>query len=200
MDKFEFVEEKLQIWNNEGISWDSMKKFQVKYDYSSNRIVFPIKDLSGNIINVCGRTLYEDYKEKKLRKYTYFKPLGILDVIYGFSENINSVLDKNEYILFEGSKSVMLADSWGIYNTGALLTSHLNYYQMEILMKLGIRIVFALDEEVDISKDEYIGKLKYYCPIEKVSNKNGLLLPKMAPVDAGEDTWKTLYNERELVN
>lgn len=88
-----------------------------------------------------GRTVDTQWKEKKLRKYTYFKPLGILDTIYGLAENRDYIALKNEIIIFEGAKSVMLAASWGIYNTAALLTSHVNPYQLKILAKLGCRVV-----------------------------------------------------------
>ena len=43
----------------------------------------------------------------------------------------------------------MKADTWGIPNTGAILTSHLNPNQFKILIRLGVRVIFALDAEVD---------------------------------------------------
>lgn len=75
------------MWEEEGISHQSMDKFQVRYDPLSNRLVFPIRNPNGDIINICGRTLDPAYKEKKLRKYTYFQPMGTLDTIYGLWEN-----------------------------------------------------------------------------------------------------------------
>lgn len=200
MDRYVFDKDKLQIWNDEGIAWETMDKFQVKYDDFSNRIVLPIRDVNGKIINVCGRTLDKDYKQKKLPKYIYYKPMGVLDTLYGFYENIEAALEKEEVILFEGSKSVMIADTWGIKNTMAILTSHLNVQQMLILIKLGIRVVFALDEEVDINEDKYIQQLKKYVKIENVRNFDNILKPKMAPVDAGKAVWEQLYERRVAVN
>lgn len=200
MERYEFNEDKLQAWVNEGIDFDTMRKFNVAYDSFSNRIVFPVKNYDGDIINVCGRTLDEDYKEKGLRKYTYFKPLGILDTLFGFSDNKEAILKKREIIIFEGSKSVMLAHSWGIFNTCAILTSHLNPQQLLFLIKLGVRVVFALDEDVDITDDINIAKLKRYVRIEWVKNRDNLLSSKMAPVDAGFEVWQNLYERRKPIN
>ena len=92
----------------------------------------------------------------------------------------------------------MLAYEWGITNACALLTSHLNPQQMKFLMKLGMPVVFALDEEVNIKEDVNISKLKHYVNIEWVKNRDGLLSPKLAPVDAGFEVWNNLYERRQM--
>lgn len=197
MERYEFNEEKLQTWVDEGIDIDTLRKFNVYYDSFSDRIVFPVRNYAGDIINVCGRTLDKDFKAKGLRKYTYFKPFGgQLDTLYGFADNRQTIMEKKEIIIFEGSKSVMLADSWGIHNTCAILTSHLNPQQFMFLVKLGIRVVFALDKEINIKDDKQIQRLRRYVTIEYLHDKNNLLSEKMAPVDNGREVFERLYNER----
>lgn len=188
--------DKLAIWEQEGISFESMERFQVRYDDFSDRLVFPIRNIHGQIINVSGRTVDPKWKEKGLRKYTYFKPLGALETIYGFAENRDEILRKKEIILFEGAKSVMMADTWGIRNCGAVLTSHLSAFQMKFLAKLGVRVVFALDKEVPIREDQNITKLKRYTTVEYIWDRDNLLDEKMAPVDAGREVWERLYETR----
>lgn len=199
MDRYESDKEKLKTWEDEGITQESMNRFQVKYDPFSDRIVYPIRNINGDIINICGRTLDPEFKEKKLRKYTYFKPLGTLDTIFGLAENLEEIKQRQEIILFEGAKSVMIADGWGIKNTGAILTSHLNPYQFKILIALGVTIVFALDAEIDIRKDPNIMKLLPYAKVEWVKNKRNLLDEKDAPVDKGYEVFQKLYDERVRV-
>ena len=196
MERYERNEDKLSVWRDEGITQQSMERFSVRYDPFSDRIVYPIRDMRGNIINVCGRTLDPNYKEHKQRKYTYFKPLGVLDTIYGFSDNREEILAKKEIILFEGAKSVMIADGWGIKNTGALLTSHLNNYQFNHLIRMGVRVVFALDAEIDIRTDVNIKRLLPYVNVEWVVNRRNLLDEKDSPVDRGREIFETLYKER----
>lgn len=197
MEKYEKKDDKLAVWEAEGISRKSLDKFQVHYDSFSNRLVYPIRDIKGQIVNIGGRTLDPDFKIKKLRKYTYFQGWGgEMDVIYGLFENMESILEKREVILFEGCKSVLMADSWGIHNTGALLTSHLNPNQMKILAKLGVRVVFALDKDVKVRDDHNIERLKRYVSVEYFWDREDLLDEKDAPVDKGLEVFKKLYEQR----
>lgn len=200
MLRYDFNTDKLKVWIDEGIPIEVLQNHGVMYDEFSDRIVYPIYNLDGDIINVSGRTLVADYKKKKIRKYTYFKPLGDLNTIYWLYQNKKEIADKKEIILFEGAKSVMLAESWGIKNTGAILTSHLNPLQLRILIKLGVTVVFALDEDVNIDDDANIAKLKRFTNVEKVSNYNNILSEKMSPVDMGKDAWQALYERRVCVN
>lgn len=192
--------DKMTDWLDEGITQEAIDFWQVKYDSVSERIVFPIRNTSGSIINVCGRTTDPDYKEKKLRKYTYFFPLGRFDMLYGFWENSSEIRKRGEIILFEGPKSVMKAWGWGVRNCAALCTSHMNVYQFELLLKLHARVVFALDTDANIYKDDNIKRLCHYVSIENVINRDNMLGEKMAPVDAGFEVWNSLYERRARVN
>ena len=196
MERYEDRQDKLAVWLNEGISMDSLKKFQVRYDAFSDRLVYPIRNLAGRIVNIGGRTLDPEWKEKKQRKYTYFHPWGTMDTIYGLAENMEEILKKKEVILFEGCKSVLLADTWGIHNAGAILTSHLNPHQMKMLARLGCRVVFALDKDVRIREDHNIQKLKDYVNVEYIWDKDDLLDEKDSPVDKGAEAFKKLYEGR----
>lgn len=196
MDKYEKTDDKLAVWESEGISRESLDKFQIYYDSFSNRLVYPIRDITGRIVNIGGRTLDPDWKQKKLRKYTYFSGWGEMDVIYGLFENMKAILEQNEIILFEGCKSVLLTNSWGINNTGALLTSHLNPCQMKILARLGVHVVFALDKDVNIRDDHNISKLKQYINVTYLWDKEGVLDEKDAPVDKGLEVFKRLYEQK----
>ena len=196
MDRYEKRDDKLAAWRSEGISNASMEKFQVRYGGFSDRLVYPIRDVHGKIVNVGGRTLDPQWKEKKLRTYCYFHSWGTLNTIYGLAENMDEILRKKEIILFEGCKSVLLADTWGIRNCGAILTSHLSPFQMKILAKLGCRVVFALDKDVRIREDHNIQKLKNYVQVEYLWDYEDLLSEKDAPVDKGVEVFMKLYEKR----
>lgn len=200
MDRFEIREDKLDVWRKEGISDNSLKKFQVMYDSFSNRLVYPIRNLQGKIVNVGGRTLDNDWKEKKLRKYSYFQGWGGgMDVVYGLYENLEFIKSLDRIIIFEGCKSVLIADTFGIHNTGALLTSHLSPYQMKILASLGCRVTFALDKDVDIRQDKNIQKLKQYVNVDYVWDKDNRLEEKDSPVDKGREVFERLYASRRAL-
>lgn len=196
MDMYEDRSEKLDIWRSEGISDASMRRFQVKYDPFSDRIVYPIRDMSGKIVNVGGRTLDPHWKERGLRKYTYFYSWGTMKLLYGLFENLDNVRERGEVIVFEGAKSVLIADSWGITNTAALLTSHLNESQMKLLASLGRTVVFALDKDVCIAQDKRIRTLSRYTDVRYICDTENLLDDKDSPVDKGKDVFLALYNNR----
>ena len=196
MSRYEYNEAKFKPWLAEGIGLDQIRKYQVRYDSFANRLVYPIRTIDGQIINISGRTLVPDFKEKRIRKYSYYYDLGILDTMFGYYENLATIKSKREIILFEGAKSVMLAEAYGVTNSVAAMTSHLNECQLALLIKLGCRVVFAFDSDVDIRKDDQIQKLKHFVSCEWVRNRDGLLEDKMAPVDAGQATWETLYERR----
>lgn len=196
MERYEKDMDKLSIWVDEGISQESLDKFQVRYDRMSDRIVYPIRSVDGKIVNIGGRTIDPKWKEKGLRKYCYFYNWGILNTLYGLYENYKHIIEKKEIILFEGCKSVLIANTWGIKNCAAILTSHLNPYQMKILARLGCKVVFALDKDVDIAKDHNINKLKKYINVYSVVDIDDDLDYKDSPVDKGEEVFRKINGNR----
>ena len=193
--------ENLEVWMDEGISRDVLEKFQVRYDPFANRLVYPIRNLHGEIVNIGGRTLDEKWKEKGLRKYNYYYNWGTINIIYGLYENKAEIMGAKNVILFEGVKSVMLANTWGIDNCGAILTSHLGPNQMKSLLAFCSRnrvsVTFALDKEIDIRKDKHIMQLRQFLNVYYLWDY-GDLLPdvKMAPVDMGEEVFRTLLSQK----
>ena len=159
------------------------------------------------VCNYCGKELdlfdlqedfsiHRDVYKRQALTYTYFMAWGELKTIYGLAENMEGIREKGEIILFEGCKSVLLADTYGVHNTGAILTSHLNPNQMKLLVSLGCRVVFALDKDVCIRDDHNIKRLKQFVNVEYIWDKEDLLGDKDSPVDRGQDTWKKLYDGR----
>lgn len=204
MDKYEWSEEKLKSWIEEGISVEILKKYSVKYDPFTDRIAYPIRNINGEIVNIGYRTLDPDYKKKGLRKYSYMQDWGGgMNVIYGLCENFQYAKEKGYLILFEGAKSVLKAASWGIFNTGAILTSHLNPHQVKILLSTcnlnNVAVVFALDKDVNIADDKNIKKLRSYLRLYYLKDTEELLDEKDSPVDKGFDVFKRLcLNKKPL--
>ena len=197
MTRFEKRPEKLAVWEKEGISREVLDKFQVYYDAFSDRLVYPIRNLDGKIANVGGRTLDPNWKANGQRKYSYLFQWGSINTIYALSENMDIIKEKKEIIIFEGCKSVLLAYTWGIHNCGAILTSHLSKLQLRILVRLGCRVVFALDKDVDVLQDHNIERLKQYVTVEYIVDRQNLLDEKDSPVDKKKEVFSALYEARE---
>lgn len=194
MDRFEICEDKLKIWKDEGISMETMRKFDVRYDSFNDQIVYPVRNFDGKIINVGYRVLDPKWKEKGMHKYGYRQSFGgTMEVIYGLYDNLDDIKSKHEVIIFEGCKSVLKAYDFGYKNCAALSTSHLSPRQMILLMKLGCNVVFMLDKEINIKQDHNIQTLKKYCNCYYYYDYKDLLEEKDSPVDKGKEVFNILY-------
>ncbi|MCM1223961.1 MAG: DNA primase, partial [Lachnospiraceae bacterium] len=142
-------------------------------------------------------TLDDNWKIKGLRKYTYFRGWnGGMQVLYGLFENLEAIKKERKVIIFEGAKSVMLADSYGFHNTAALLTSHVNPAQMRTLIQLSCEVIFALDKDVSVKDDHNIKRLKQFTNVSYIWDKDNLLDEKDSPIDKGAEVFKHLLEER----
>lgn len=186
----------IQEWLDEGISEETQCKFEVKFDSKTNRIVFPIRDENGNLINIKGRTCFSNYKELGIPKYIYYYKLGTNDILYGLYQNRNSIQDI--LIIVEGEKSVMKFDSLGINNVVAVGTHTINKYQLDKILALKCReVVIAFDKDVQYKElIEEAKKLSRYVNVSIIYDTNNYLDEKDAPIDQGILVWEELFERR----
>lgn len=201
-----YSKEKVPEWLEEGISQETMNLFDIRIDNYGNRIVYPVYDIDGNLINIKGRTRYENYKKLKLPKYMNYYTVGVMDYFQGLEKNLNYIKEQNEIIIFESIKSVMKAYDWGYKNCVSAEKHTLTPEQIALLVKLKVNIVFAYDSDVSYSEGEVkdnIDKLRKVTNVYVISDKDLLLggsETKNAPVDCGQDIWEELYfNKRKVV-
>lgn len=198
MQKYDSNSEKLKAWLDEGISQEVLNKYQVRYDPFSNRLVYPITNENGDIINVKGRTLDSDYKVKKISKYQNFFDIGVMDFVFNLNFAKENIRKLGFVVVFEAEKSVMLAETYGINNSIAIMTSSLNDPQFELLVRLGADIVFALDKDKDVTKDKNAQRLKRYVKVSYLEDTKGLLGEKDSPIDKGRDVFIEMYRNRRI--
>lgn len=194
-----FIDEIPQEWIDEGISADEIKKYEIRIDPISNRIVYPVRDADFQLIGVKGRTRFKNFKELKIMKYmNYHKLGGRLDYFQGMMQAFDHIKETNEVIIVEGIKSVMKLDQFGYHNAVAAETSTLSIYQIELLIRMQVRnVVIAFDKDVEMKKIQGCVKLlKKFTNVYVVYDKWNLLDAKDSPCDKGIDTWKTLYERR----
>lgn len=187
-----------KLWLDEGISQEMIRKYNIRIAKSSNRIVYPVYDNEDRLIGVKGRTMFENYKLLGISKYINLVPIKTTDFLQGMHENRTAILEKSEAILFEGIKSVMLADSWGYHNCVSTETSMINEAQARILIQMGIKdCVIAFDNDVPLKElKSSANRLGRWMNVWFVQDKNGNPGDKLAPVDKGEKIWKELYEGR----
>lgn len=104
-----------EIFLKDGISVETQREFEVMFDDDTQRIVFPIYNMDGELISIKGRYVGKDPWVLEEIKYLY---------LYSFDKsielfNLHRALPyiKGEVIVFESEKSCMLAHQYGFKNT-----------------------------------------------------------------------------------
>lgn len=187
------------FWDDEGLTADVIRKYNIGYDRRNECITIPVRTNDGQLMNILCRTTKEHAKELGVPKYIYRYKLGTLDFFWGWYENHDSIVRKNEVILVEGAKSVMKLASMGYDNAVALCTSHLSDEQMKILIRQGADVVVAFDKDINPYKDANIKRLSKYCRVYIAVDRNKELDEKDSPCDKGAMVWERIYNERKLM-
>lgn len=200
-----FSKEEVPEWLEEGISQEVIDLFDIRIDNYSNRIVYPVYDIDGNLINIKGRTRYENYKKLKLPKYMNYYTVGVMDYFQGLEKTLKYIKEQNEIIIFESIKSVMKAYGWGYKNCVSAEKHTLTPEQISLLVKLKVNVVFAYDSDVSYNDGEVkenIDMLRKVTNVYVISDKDLLLggsTTKNAPVDCGQDIWEELYFSKRKV-
>ena len=205
-------------WAREGITEESMRKFNIRYYIYQNKIVIPHYDIDGRLVGIRGRTLEPD----EVERYGKYMPLKVENVLYrhplsfnlyGIYENKKDIQEYKTAIIFEGEKSVLKFNDMYDYNIAvASCGSSLNYKQVELLVKdLGVQdIIIAYDKEFDNFASEaarnYYTKLnklctKYanYCNFYFLFDYKNLLETKDSPIDKGKEIFEQMLQNKVRV-
>ena len=133
----------------DGISYETQLKYKIGYDFFTNRIIIPWRNLSGELVGIMGR-LNKYEIESHESKYLPVIKFPKSKVLFGFSENYSTIQKQELVIVFESEKSVLRMDSMGIKNCVALGGSNLSQFQANNIKSLfPKRIIIALDEGLD---------------------------------------------------
>lgn len=200
-----YRDEAPQEWLDEGISIETLRKFDIRIDDRSNRIVYPVYDNNLNLIGFKGRTRFKNYKLMNIKKYQNYQKIGTIDYFMGMRENRLSILAKRKVIIFEGLKSVMKVADWGYDYCLASESSWLNDDQIKILIQMQVKeVIIAFDSDVDISKiRECSKKLRKFTNVYAVIDKHGNILgtkeDKLSPCDKGQEVWEQLLEMKVRV-
>ncbi|MCD8501763.1 MAG: DEAD/DEAH box helicase [Bacillaceae bacterium] len=183
-------------WIDEGINYSTQLTFGVGIDVKSDRITFPIHNRDGKLIGIKGRYCGNNRHIEDNFKYLYLFPCNKSIEFFNYHRAISHIQDKNEVIIVEGAKTVMLLYQWGYRNCISIEGDSLSDEQIRILKELGLsmKYIFAWDKDKSTEFIKQQIKLLYgrtkYC----IYDKDDLLTGKNSPTDQGKDVWETLYD------
>lgn len=195
-------------WLSDGISVESMKRFNILYSIRSNKIVIPHYDKDNILIGIRGRALEEEdlifgkYMPLSIEGKFYAHPLSYN--LYGYNLTRENILKRKTAIVVESEKAVLQYET--MYGRGnnicvAVCGSILHWYQFNLLIKDGVeRIIIAFDEpaQCDQKKEQYkklhslCKKYSPYCKMGFIFDTKKILLAKESPTDRGKETFEEL--------
>ena len=154
-------------------------------DLFLNRIMFPIKDLFGNVVAYSGRK----YDNSDAPKYINTKETVIFkkgNVLYNYFGALEEIRRKKEIIICEGFMEVIRLYSIGVKNVVALMGTSFTNDQLEVIKKLNVNVVLNLDNDNP-------GKLAAF-QIGETLSKNGIN-PSVIVFDRYKDTDELIMND-----
>lgn len=200
LDKYSSVPH-IDLIKKDSIFGNVVKKYSVKFDERTDRIIFPHfkYDDCSKIVGLIGRTVIPAHKELNIPKY--FSMEGIKyeksKNLYAYSHNINNYKENGCIVIFEAEKSVLKLDMFG-YPVGTSVGCHdISEFQKKLLISLGVEIVIAFDKGVD---EEHVKKLcnelNKYSNTSYIKDRWDLLKNGDSPVDRGYKKWNFLFKHR----
>lgn len=205
-------------WIKEGISCETMAKYQIGYYVPSQCTTIPCFDREGNLIGVRGR--FWSPEEIEMGKY---RPLTLLDgttykfptnnVFFGINWNWENIERTGVVTLVEGEKSVLKADTFygRDSNVLALYGSQLGMKRRNQLVKMGVKEVnLALDSDYrEIGDEDFkrfhakmlsIGKMfQGFAKVYVLFNNLGLDGYKCSPFDFDKATFERMFESRKEI-
>lgn len=206
-----------QAWLDEGISDDTLVKYQIGYYERLNATTIPCRDKQGNLIGIrCRHWQPDEIEQGKYRPLllldgvTSFK-FPTNDVFFGINYNWPEIERTGKVMLVESEKAVMKLDTiYKEHNVAlGMFGSNLGLKRRNELIKLGVNhVVYVPDNDWiglgDEAYQEWEDKVLRFCKqfdgyakVEIVWDNLGLLEAKENATDKDEDIWWKLYEARE---
>ena len=207
-----------QAWIDEGISEETMEKYQIRYYERCNQTVIPCFDDEARLVGVRVRNWDKDRVEQ-----AKYMPLVTLDgqcykfntnqVFYGINYNKPEIERTGKVIIVESEKAVMKLDTYmGRHNIAlGMYGSNLGIQRRNQLLKMGVNTVsYVVDNDFIGQDDEFFEqwreKIQHFiklwdgfCRVEIVWDNLGLLGPKENATDRTKEVWEQLWENREII-
>ena len=212
-------------WLKEGMTKESLDKFDIRYYNRLQQVVIPVYDDEGNLVGTHDRNTnpelidYMKYDHLRLLDGTEYKfQMGL--VLYGLNMNKADIERTRTAILFEAPKSVIHIDGFYDYNISvAMFGMNLQKAKLKLLLKYGVnKFIIALDRQYKnvMIDGEYTKEfLKYREKVDRIidmirpyaqeigvvwdNDEDRFLEYKDSPVDQGKEAWEKLFKRREIV-
>lgn len=180
------------LFEKDNISLSTQRFFEVGYDPQTNYITIPIRSEIGDLVGVKGRIFKEELDPSDM-KYIYLEPCSKSHLLYGLDKLLNNIIQQGRVFVVESEKAVMQLYEMGFYGV-ATGGAKISKYQIQMLTRLGVQIIFAYDKDID--KETVQGMADQFLegvPVWAIIDSDNILDEKESPSDKPEK-WFTLLN------
>lgn len=139
-----------RMFEEDGISLEVQREFEVGYCCQSNYITIPIRDSLGALVGVKGR--YFGNPDELHPKYVYIEPCAKSKIIYGYWQNREYIKNSKYLYVVESEKAVQQLATIGIRNVVSTGGKTISKTQVELIVRTGCTPIFAYD--ADVEEDE----------------------------------------------
>ncbi len=115
------------------------------YDRFRDRVMFPLKNHRGQVVGFSGRSLEVDVKQAKYINTPETKLYHKAELLYGYSELLQSIRKKSEVIVTEGEFDVISSTQAHVNNIVAIKGSAFTLAHAKYIKRVASKILFALD-------------------------------------------------------
>ena len=200
------------MFEDDGISLLTQRTFEISFDPQTNSICIPIRDEVGSLIAVKARRFKytSDTPIEKRRfcdqlspdesKYFYLEPGAKSQVLYGLYKNEKAIQNQGVVFVGESEKFTLQLYEMGYYgvSTGG---SKVSKRQVEMITRLGVKIVFCFDKDISEEDLQHIaGQFMSGIDIYAIIDKDNILDAKESPSDNMYKWDKLLKNNVYKIN
>lgn len=171
------------MFNEDGVSYDTQIEFEIGYDEFTNRITIPIRDDLGNLVGVKARYFYRQVPEDE-QKFIYIEKCARSQILYGLYKTINFIKRTQRVFVTEAEKGVQQLYDKGYFEAVATGGSKISKSQIDKLTRLCVPIIFVFDKDITKEKlddiaSRFIDGTEIYALIDTI----GILNEKESPTD-----------------
>lgn len=212
-------------WVDEGISIETMQKYNIKWYELRNSIIIPHYNINNQLVGIRRRSFRKEDKNKKymplfLEGTLYEHPLALN--LYGLNFNFEAIKEQKRIIFVEGEKSVLLSDTYYGDNSIAVATCGFNIseWQIKAIYDYVEEVYIAFDKDYDSTlkniyqqnPDIYREYLRYEekfkslakkfngrCVVKRIKDDKNLLDIKDSPFDKGKNVLEYLMKRAKVI-
>ena len=182
-----------KMFEDDGISLNVQKEFEIGYCPCTNYITIPIRDSLGNLVGVKGR--YFGEPDEFHIRYLYLEKCNKSKILYGYWQNKEYIKNSKFVYVVESEKAVQQLATMGVRSCVSTGGKTISKCQVEEIIRTGCTPIFAFDQDVQEEElNEIASMFMDGISVYAIIDRDGVLDEKESPSDNQENWNKLIKN------